>query len=468
MGRESQAVISAFGVRHHPVRRETRRRRVYDRVYGALEDDRTWRLWFGAIVVLALVLRVALVLGTPNFVPSGDPADYERNAVSIASGHGMTVTQIASPGSPSAFRPPAYPYLLGALYAIVGVHASAGRLLSAVLGVLAVALLMLIAARFWERRWALLAGGVAAVYPPLIALNATLLSESLFIPLLLAATLALERIARGSRYLRWCAAAGMLCALAALTRSIGVLWLLPALVVAVRAGRGWRRSTRGIAAMIATTLVVLAPWTIRDAETFHAFVPLNTEDGFTLAGEYNPQAGASGPFQAVWFDPLDVASLRPVFAHLASTTHGRFTEVQLDSALRDAGLRYVRRHPGAIAVAVWLNSLRMLNLGTNHGFTTSTAYREMNLPRSLWTTTSVAAQAIALLAVLGLGLGLFRIVRLDAGPWWLWAIPALTIAATVLTSGTPRYRTPADPFLILLAVLCARALMARLKPTAKR
>jgi 4-amino-4-deoxy-L-arabinose transferase-like glycosyltransferase len=453
-----------LGVRSvHPIgaRPRARVRRVVVRTGVALESNRTWGAWWAALVVLALVLRVALVLATPHFVPSGDPADYQRNAVSIATGHGMAVTQIASPGSPSAFRPPAYPYLLGGLYAIVGIHASAGRLLSALLGAATVALVLLLAARFWERQWALVAGGVAAVYPPLIALNATLLSESLFIPLLLAATLAMERIAHSRRYVRWCAATGLVCGLAASTRSVGLLWLLPAVVVALQTGSGWRRSVGGVAAMIATMLVVLLPWTIRNAETLHAFVPLNTEDGFTLAGEYNAQAGTAGPFHAVWLDPLDVPSLKPVFADLATTSHGHFTEAQEDIALRSAGLRYMRDHPGEIAVSVWLNSLRMLNLGINHGFTTSTAYREMNLPSSLWTITSLAAQLIALGALLGLGLTALQIVRIDAGPWWLWAMPALTIAATVLTSGTPRYRTPADPFLILLAMLTARAVLAR-------
>jgi 4-amino-4-deoxy-L-arabinose transferase-like glycosyltransferase len=420
-------------------------------------------VWFGGIVAVALALRIALVLATPHFVPTGDPADYNRNAISIATGHGMAVTQIASPGGPSAYRAPAYPYLLGILYWAVGIHASAGRLLSALLGTLTVALLVAVVSLLWDRRWALAVGGVAAVYPPLIALNASLLSESLFIPLALATALSIDRIARARGYLRWCAAAGALCGVAALTRSVGLLWLLPTMVVAARAGEHRRRSAAGVLLTAVATVLVLAPWSIRNAEAFHAFVPLSTEDGFTLAGAYNREAGMAGPFHAVWLDPLSVPSLRPVFARLAVRNHGHYNEAQLDSALRDAGLGYLRRHPSQLPVSVWLHSLRMLNLGSNHRFTTAVAYREMNLPHGLWTITSVSAQLVALIALLGIALGAVGVIRLQAGPWWLWAMALLTLAATVITAGTPRYRTPADPFLIVLDVLAVKALATRLR-----
>ena len=80
----------------------------------ATVSDAVYRRSFWAIVVVAPLARAALILATPHFIPFGDPADYERNAASIATGHGMGVTLIASPGTPSALRPPAYQFLLGA------------------------------------------------------------------------------------------------------------------------------------------------------------------------------------------------------------------------------------------------------------------------------------------------------------------------------------------------------------------
>jgi 4-amino-4-deoxy-L-arabinose transferase-like glycosyltransferase len=432
-----------------------------------MTSDRRWWICFAAVLAGALAVRVALIVATPHFAPAGDPADYQRHAVSIATGHGMAVTEIAGPGTPSALRPPAYPYLLGLLYAVIGIHASAARGLDAILGALTVALLMLLVARVWDRRWALVAGAVAALYPPLIALNGSLLSESLFVPLELAIALALVSVARGRAFLRWCGVAGALCAVAALTRTVGLVWLIPAVVVVARAGVGRRSAAVGIAVLVGAAVLVLAPWTVRNADAFHAFVPLGTEDGFTLAGQYNREAGRSGAFDAVWLDPVDVPSLRPVFARLSTQTHDRFTEVQLDSALRSSALNYFDAHPSHLLVAASLDSLRMLDLGANHGFTTTTAYEEMGLPHSLWRITSLSAQLVALIALLGLVLGLFRRIRLDAGAWWLWSLPILATAGTVVTSGSPRYRAPADPFLILLAVLAVRA-MARSRYAAAR
>src|SRR5206468_9363115 len=91
---------------------------------------------------------------------------------------------------PSAYRPPGYPYLLALVYRIRGDSVGAGQVLSALLGTLAVMLLMLLAERLWDRRVAVAAGLIAAVYLPLIAVQArALLSESLFVPAMLAALL---------------------------------------------------------------------------------------------------------------------------------------------------------------------------------------------------------------------------------------------------------------------------------------
>lgn len=72
------------------------------------------------ILVVGAVLRIALLASTPHFVMFGDAADYQRHGVSIAAGLGYPPTEVASPGTPSAFRPPAYPFLLGGVYAVSG------------------------------------------------------------------------------------------------------------------------------------------------------------------------------------------------------------------------------------------------------------------------------------------------------------------------------------------------------------
>src|SRR5207248_844999 len=103
--------------------------------------ERGWRIGLAIVGAVALLLRVAIVVVPAHFHLTGDPADYERHAAFIATGHGYPPSGFASPGTPSAFRPPAYPYLVGGLYAVAGIHPTLARLLGAALGVLTVLLI---------------------------------------------------------------------------------------------------------------------------------------------------------------------------------------------------------------------------------------------------------------------------------------------------------------------------------------
>src|SRR5947208_1271971 len=141
--------------------------------------------------LLALVLAVALGLrlwfGLAEAGPLRyDSIDYLRHGASIAAGHGYPPSIIAARGGPSALRAPGYPYLLGAEFALTADTADAARALNAVLGPLAVLLVYLVAARIWPRRLALTAAALAAVFPPLVGLSASVLSEPMFIALELA------------------------------------------------------------------------------------------------------------------------------------------------------------------------------------------------------------------------------------------------------------------------------------------
>jgi ABC-type branched-subunit amino acid transport system permease subunit len=103
-----------------------------------------------------------------------------------------------------------------------------------------------------------------------------------------------------------------------------------------------------------------------------------------------------------------------------------------------------------VAVAAGLDALRMLDLGTAHAFATGLAYREMAIPGWLRSVTTRTAQLLWLLAVVLVLARLAGRLRGRLGPWWLWAIPGLTLALTVPLVGNPLKRVPLDPFAILL------------------
>jgi 4-amino-4-deoxy-L-arabinose transferase-like glycosyltransferase len=425
-----------------------------------------WRWRLGGIVLLALVVRVAVIVFTPHATLFGDPVSYQRHAVSIASGHGYPRSEIASPSTPSAFRPPAYPYVLGGLYAVVGVHVLAARLLSVLLGALTVVLIGYLGRALWDERVGLVAAGLTAISLPLVALNETLLSESLFLPLELLLAGCLLMCMRDPRRIRWVLLSALLCGVAALTRVVADLWLLP-LIVVIASSSPRPQALRRVAAAIAVFLATLTPWTVRNAVAFHAFVPISTEGGFTMAGKYNAEAAAPNALEAVARDPLDVPSVVASVAHLYAQPHG-VGEAQLDKAFRDEALDYMTAHPHAVVVSVWLDTLRLLDLGKAHTFVSSSSYRELGLPGWLQRPATICAQFIAALALLALLARLARRLRYPLGPTWFWLLPLLAALLTVPFGGNPRKRLPLDPFLILLASLTLCTIFERLRSRSKK
>ncbi len=229
-------------------------------------------------------------------MPAHDAYDYDRQARSIAAGDGFPPSVHVAEGGPSAWRPPVYPLFVGGVYAASGDSVEAGRLAGAVLGAAAVLLVFLITTRIWGRRVGLVAAGLTAVFPPLVLLSRDLLAEPLFIVLELGAVLSVLVYGRSGR-VRWAAAAGVLCGLAALTRNPGVVLAIPIAlgVWAVRPRRGPDPSvggsgTRALAApavVVACVALVLAPWAVRNAVEFGRFMPMTSSSGFALAGTYN-------------------------------------------------------------------------------------------------------------------------------------------------------------------------------------
>ena len=94
---------------------------------------------------------------------------------------------------PTAFRPPLYPMLLAAVDRPTGSSLVAGRALSLVLGLGVVLLTMRFGRAVASRRAGLVAGLVVAVYPPLLANDTVLLTESVSLLLMLALLLAMHR-----------------------------------------------------------------------------------------------------------------------------------------------------------------------------------------------------------------------------------------------------------------------------------
>ncbi len=412
-----------------------------------------------AIVLVALVVRVAVVVADDGYRPANDPLQYDDIARSIAAGDGYPPSQILLHGGPSAFRGPAYSYVLGGVYALTGDSVAAGRILGAALGSVAVLLLYLVARRIWGRRVALVAAGMAAVFPPLVLLSRELLSEPLFICLALGAVACVLASRAGGAAPGWAASAGALCGVAALSRSVGLALLIPlALGVWTLRPRFTGRALIAPALLVLCAALVIAPWAIRNQVELGRFIPTTTSGGYTAAGAYNDESFRDAGAHGAWRNP----QLVPEYSRLFVTTG--IDEAAADRTMARESRRFAWDHPGYVAEVVAWNVARQLELvGGSVRDPKGEVVDDRGIGSEVPTSERVAiglAVALALLGVVaivrsrwGTEARIGSPGRIPAGPGFLWLIPILLLAATLPFVGLPRYRVVADPFLLVLAAI---------------
>jgi 4-amino-4-deoxy-L-arabinose transferase-like glycosyltransferase len=228
--------------------------------------------------LLGFLVRLAAAsaagLATPRF---GDWDAFVSGARSIASTG-------AYPDRTTYFffEAPGYPFYLAA--ATLGHPESIARdkIASAAAGAAAAPLLAWISlALFGSRRIALATGIAGALLPSFVLFSSDVQSESLFLPLLLAAAALLLAAADRSAVGLALAAGGCLAA-AALTRP-SALALAPLLLAPLADRRSPPRARRRLAlAAAAGFAAALAPWTIRNALHFGELLPVSDGLGATF------------------------------------------------------------------------------------------------------------------------------------------------------------------------------------------
>ena len=407
------------------------------------------------LLALALVVRIGYVVVTPGYRAIDDADNYDVHARSIAAGEGFARIG-PGPTGETAFRPPGYPYLLAGVYALTGVERAepaarflAGRVANALVGTAIVALIGLLAAQLFDRRVALAAMALGAVYLPLILVGGSLMSEPLFAALLLGAVAAAIHHRRSEHRLRWALIAGMLAGLTILTRANAAILLVPLALGVWDARPRW--SWRALAppvALVAVALATVSPWTIRNALVLHSFVPVTTQLGTALAGTYNDAAHTDREHPASW------RSLRrvPDYQELVRRWH-EIPEPALEKKLRAAALRYAAHHPAYVGDVAFWNTARMLDLA-GMSWSRHTAATISIGPR--WADAGVVCfWVVAALAIAGAVTSSGR-----RTPAYVAAVPALLYLSVVfVVFETPRYRTGIDPFIVIWAAVALAALL---------
>jgi 4-amino-4-deoxy-L-arabinose transferase-like glycosyltransferase len=295
-----------------------------------------------AILLLGLGLRVGEAWD--GRAPVYDASAYAAIAANLDRGNGFTVGAAAT--QPSSNYSPGLPLLTAGIYKLSGgVHERLARLVLALVGTLSILFAYLIGRRLSGPGAGLIAAAAVAIYPALLEYQGMLMSEPLAATLLSGSVLAMFWAADRDGRARWLAP-GVLLGATAMVRPeyLGVAVLLGLVVLARGRKRDWRRSLAQAAILLAGVVIVVAPWTIRNAVALDRAVPISTGSGQVLfAGTYLPSGGnpervgeevvARHP---EIFAPADAHRLRleQILAVLAAH---RYPELESDKALSKMG-----------------------------------------------------------------------------------------------------------------------------------
>jgi 4-amino-4-deoxy-L-arabinose transferase-like glycosyltransferase len=306
------------------------------------------RQGLAAAVVVGLIARVALtsVLFSWRSIPThGDDASYIHFA--------QVILQTGAPES--HHLPLGYPIFLAAILELGGGSFVVVRAANVLLGLITIVVVSRIAGILYGDRAKVMAAWLTALYPPLVYMTGRVMSETLFIALLM---LALERflVADRGRRLRDYALAGGLFGLASLVRSN--LLLLLAFIPLWQLGpwplhRPLQETLRSrlVPAVLsgAVAACILCLPGLYFLKTTGQFVPTATNAGQTFYGANNPLA--DGGWVEVEEHPELLQSIPPDLR--AAARGSPVAPPQLAAAVAYSRLqtrlatRWIEEHPGA-------------------------------------------------------------------------------------------------------------------------
>ena len=279
-------------------------------VRAAVAAIRPHLKWAALIFAVALAARIFWVV----YVPA-DPTDlrtmddtifYHGSATSLADGEGYLNPWV---GYHTAQWPPGYSFLLAAAYWLPGPDVPAAWSTNILLGALACVAVYWLGVLVAGQRAGALAGLIFAVFPGHVFFSTLVMSESLFV-LLVVIVMALLALSLKSKEpgVPLLLLTGAALAAAALVRGQGLFLLVVAFLLWGIAGGDWAKALRRTAVVTVTALALIMPWTIRNYVAMNAFVFISTNDGGNLFMGHNENSNgrfnASGTWIGTWVEGL--------------------------------------------------------------------------------------------------------------------------------------------------------------------
>jgi 4-amino-4-deoxy-L-arabinose transferase-like glycosyltransferase len=340
---------------------------------------------------------------------------------------------------PTAWLPPAYPLLMAAVFRVFGVYTagSAWVLLTINCALSAATSLAVweIALCCFDRQVALWSAWIWALYPAAMQYAVRWLWEMTLTTALFAWVLVLALRMRAAcpagqprqtgQIGRW-AVFGLLWGLIALSNSTLLIFLPVCTVWIVLPA--WRRSLPGAALAALIVLACIAPWTLRNWQVFHTFIPMRGNLGAEL---YMGNGPGSNGLLMEYFHPFQAPDQLRLYAAMGEVRY---------VAMRGAAAKtYIAAHPGHFLADV---GRRIYFFWASVPHPSDDAwyvefFRVLNFA------------ALSLAGLLGLALALHR--KRPAAALFAWAFLLLPIPYYLITVHA-RFRHPLEPLICILGV----------------
>ncbi len=424
---------------------------------GPTHSDRLVLVWLLLVAVLGFGVRLAYYFESddPTFIhPIVDSSEYDFYASKIA--HGQ------NPWSGAFTRPPLYPIMLGAVYAITGKSWTAVYLFHALLGGVVCGLTMLLGCRFYGRRVGIVSGVLVALYGPMIFFDVRLLASPLVVALYLVLLLLAGRVWESPRWQNLLPC-GLVAGVAALARPTIAPFFLLALAMGLLIRSSQRRQvSKGVVAVIilaAGSILPIIPAAARNFVASGEWVPISTLGSLNLYIGNNPEAERTiairpGP------DWDRMNRLPHAEGKVSSAEKEAFFLGQVTSYMRENPVAFLKNI--ARKTRLYFNGReipRNFDIQVHRGFSTILSgltgqLGPLHLP-------------FGLLLPLGL-VGLIVGLRDYPQRWLLLGFVTACAVSVILFFNGSRYRMPAVPVLTVAAVGLTSLLIRQLASGLKR
>ena len=364
------------------------------------------------ILSAGFVLRLIFIFTLKNKFYFDDEYEYFKMVQNFLEGKGLIIAE-----NLKAFRPPLYPLFLSLLYSF-GLNFSGIRIIQAIISTITIYFIYRIGKTVFSEKIGIFSAGISSIYPFFIFYTGFLLTETLFIFLVVLSIFYLVRIVdEDNSYFPFIG--GIFLGLAGLCRPTMELFMPISIFLILSFRRSLKERIKKILILAISFIFVLSPWIIRNYKIFHKFIPGTTMGGWVFWEGNNPYS-EGGPCR---YFPKNILKI---------------DEIKRDRLLYQKTIQVIKENPKRFLWLLKNKFLRFWNVVPNAAEFSTFLYR--------------------IISVLSFGIllpffciGFLISLKNKKANFMHFLIIFFTIFHMVFLSSI-RYRVPIEPFYIIFAV----------------